>query len=186
MEDAGWGDAVPVAEPPRPAGGGAGGGSGSRTWIWIVVAAVVLVAAIAGTAIALTSGGSKSAGTTTSTTTRTTTAGTTTTTRAAGLTKAEFIRKADAICTGFATPLQLAGGTSNVPKFISLFKKELAELEKLTPPSQDFYTYIRALTFARKGLAALEQNDVQTASTDTTEADVYAQQYGLTVCDHTI
>jgi hypothetical protein len=189
IEDEGWGDAVPVSGPAKPGSGG--GGPGSRMWLWIVVGSAVLVAGIAGAAIALTSGGSKSAGaaastTTTTTTTRSTTTTTTTTTRATGLTKAAFIRKADAICTGFATPLQLAGGTSNVAKFISLFKKELAELEQLTPPSEGFETWLSAEIWARKGLTAIEQGDATTAGTDTTEADVFAQQYGLRVCDHTI
>lgn len=119
------------------------------------------------------------------------------------LSRAEFLRQADAICANYERRLDAIEeprALRDVPRFIErgvpLARKELAELEKLRPPAEDEAKVERLLAQVRKTISELEHLGEAAAARDRAAAQAaaarveeasdraakLAQRYGLDEC----
>jgi hypothetical protein len=123
------------------------------------------------------------------------------TTTVAAVTKADFVAKANAICTDYNSRIAQAAGnvSATTPqdqqvtllqtKIIPLIRQEVADLRKLTPPAADSQQVAAIFDAVSSGLDAASQKlktDPATALGTSyhpfTPADNLATTYGLTAC----
>ena len=89
------------------------------------------------------------------------------------LSKAEFVRRADAICARYARRLErvpppqtVADVPSYVERGIPVAEREIAELDKLRPPRQDDAEVARLLAELKTTVAELEHLGTAAAARD--------------------
>ena len=97
------------------------------------------------------------------------------------LTRAEYVRQADAICAKYERRLEALGeprALRDVPAFIErgvpLAKRELAELEELRPPEGDDPEVERLLAQVEETIAELERLGEAAAARDRAAAEAAA------------
>ena len=113
-----------------------------------------------------------------------------------GLTKAEVIEQADAVCLDYTE--QLAEIVSNLDpqatqadaealvtdEIVPLYEQEIEELRAIEPNSDDEAAYTEMLDTLESELQAIEDDPSRITSGDTAfpEATKMAQEFGLTEC----
>jgi hypothetical protein len=119
------------------------------------------------------------------------------------LPKAEWIAKADAICTKSQASIRALGSPADLPaiaaygtKVGDILQQEIAAIRALPPPKSDRQTIDRMLTAAHRGVdvadhlaqlaaggdAAAVQQYAASSQNATATARQLAQAYGLKVC----
>jgi hypothetical protein len=99
-----------------------------------------------------------------------------------GLSKAQYITKADAICTSFSPQLTSAESAGNVSQVVSIAQSELSQLQALGPPSQDPQGVTTWLNDEQAAVTALQQGNQTQFSSDVTKGSAAASAYGLQSC----
>jgi hypothetical protein len=161
-----------------------------RRPVALIAAAVVLVAAVAGIALA-TSNHSPSGSSRTAvgpapppapTDAPSTEPGSTTT--AGQQDNGPFITAADAICAKYLPGINEAGSAGDTAQVLNLFEAELAQLDNLGEPPRDQATFDESLSYAEDVVSDLQTGDLAAANTAAVQADTFAGQFGLKVCNN--
>ncbi|MFI5041055.1 MAG: hypothetical protein ACHQNA_04280, partial [Acidimicrobiales bacterium] len=152
----------------------------------LIAAAVVLVAAVAGIALATSNHSSSGSGHTAvsppPSPAQTDQAGSTTTSGQGD--NGPFITAADAICAKYLPGINEAGSAGDTAQVLNLFEAELAQLDNLGEPPSDQATFDESLSYAEDVVSDLQTGDLTNANTAAVQADTFAGQFGLKVCNN--
>jgi len=193
IDDPGWGDYVPVSEEkPAPAAPPPAGAKPPRRTsvpggFWAIGIAILAVIVGVGVVLKLTQGSKHASPPTTTTTTTTTTTPTTTTTKTkttppGTISKADYVKRADAICSAYQARLTAASNAQNLPLVATLLGQVIQKIESIPPPDQDAATANKALADAQNALLALDQGNSATFLTQASAADTLWTLMGSKSC----
>jgi hypothetical protein len=153
------------------------------------VAAVVVVLVVAGGIVYAVSGGSPNkkrssppANTHRATHTVITHSSSTTVSHATQLSKAEFISRADAICTRYAPLIAEDEANADVASLENDAGEEISDITALGPPSEGAGTVTQILNEDEQALQTLAQDDIASFETDATAAEELAGEFGFQAC----